>query len=307
LSYTKERFLFHFTSWVLVAGKIPLLHYGILLTNILSLLAISYYAYKLVLFFKLPKLAAVAMILSPGIWQPIRFSTIDLLWVALMTASIYYFESKSKYKLAIALTLGMLARNLTLGFIIAFALVDLLDRKNIIVKKNYLLSLLIPIAIYYGPFKHWQDMHWPASSKLFNGESYLTLPFVTFANQVKDFFLAQNWLSLAMSVFGFVFFLGLILSTILITLRKNKIYYEAIVICGFTSLIFALTNVAWSNSLVQISRVLMPCFICYIILIHKTYPKYLNFVLSFIIIISCYTYSWFIFSQKQILVSGVLK
>jgi len=150
-------------------------------------------------------------------------------------------------------------------------------------------------------------MHWPASSKLLNGESYLTLPFVTFANQVKDFFLAQNWLSLAMSVFGFVFFLGLILSTILITLRKNKIYYEAIVICGFTSLIFALTNVAWSNSLVQISRVLMPCFICYIILIHKTYPKYLNFVLSFIIIISCYTYSWFIFSQKQILVSGVLK
>ncbi|MFZ4403303.1 MAG: hypothetical protein ACOYOK_04305 [Pseudobdellovibrionaceae bacterium] len=305
VAYTYERFLYHFFSWAIVFGHIDFLQYGMVLINIFAIFLICYFNYKISILFGFSNLTLVAMTLLPGIWQPLRFSTVDLLWMSMILGSIYFYEIKKPLGLTIFLSMAMLSRNLSIAFILVFFIDQVLSIKKIKPSFKMVASLIFPLIFYYGFFKKWQTLHTPTTSVIFNGEDYFTWPLSTFLNQASILLINHNWSSLLLASIGFIFFLSMLSIAIFIIFKKKRLYYEAVVVCGFTAMIFCLNNVAWGNSLIQISRVLLPCFTCFLLLVNKTYPRHLKTTAICFLFLSLFGLLWFVCSSKQILVSSL--
>lgn len=299
ISYTKERFLYHFLSWAISLGNLAWLHYAMLIANLLALGAITIYSYKMAVLKKIPDYCLPVLILSVGIWQPLRFNAVDLVWSAALISAFYYFESKQMWKLGIALTFAMLTRSYSIGVVFALFAVNLIERRSL----SHFLPLLLAVSVYYGPFKLWQNAHISSTSQVFNGESFISLPFSAFFKQWLPLITSGNGLTAIVALAGFLFFLSVLILTLWLTYKSRKIHYEAIIIVGYCSLIFILANVAWSNSLIQLGRVLMPTLFCLVFLIQKTDPRYLRVVIPSLYLVSFAGFIWFAGSETQILIS----
>lgn len=304
LFYTKERFLYHFISWAVVLGMKPYIHYGMLFTNIVMMALISFYTYRLCELKKISRWILVVLILSPGIWQPLRFNLVDLTWDAFAIASIYYYETQNRFKLSLSLLASLLVRSFSIGLIVAFVVTDFLAKRR---KIKYYLTYALPLIIFYGPFKYWQRLSIPQSPKIFVGEGYLQLPLESFVTQASELLNQQRYLSLFAAMGGVLLVLMLIGFSIMVILKTRKLHYEAIIVIGFSFMLLVLNNIAWSNSLLQLSRVSIPSFICLVLLLNKYDPKYLRVVIPSLYLVSFYGIIWMLFAPKQVLLSWIYK
>lgn len=304
LSYTKERFLYHFLSWAIVFGQEAYVHYGLLTVNLLALLVCTFYSYRISELFQLSRYILVILILNPGIWQPLRFNLVDLVWDACAIACIYYYETKNKTKFSIALLGAFLVRSFSIGLVFAFVVGDLLAGKRQF--KDYR-HYLVPLGLYYGVFKYWQKLHATTSSTLFNGESYFELPFKQFYIEFMGFLHSGLNLNAFLALSGLLLLISMALIAVLVVLKTKKMHYEVILILGFTTPVLMLNNVAWSNAILQISRISVPTFFCLILLLKKQAQSYLRVVIPILYLVSFYGIVWIIFNPQQTLTFWITK
>jgi hypothetical protein len=293
LYYTRERILYHFLAWAIAFGNIEYLQYSMFFVSVFSFLGMAFYLFRLSEIFKLNSYELGALILTPGIWQVFRFDIVDLLWIFTISASTYCFATNKKFQMSFFLLLAMLTRSYSIGIIAAFIFQEISEKKY-----RNIHFYLIPLFIFYGPFKLWLKSHQENSSNMFNGERYMSFPFAPFLDQITPHLRQGDVLILGSALGSLIAILAICFLSMKSVWKNRRLTYLNIVAFGFPFLILSLNNVAWTNGLVQIPRILAPSIMMLVFSMKKDSSSQLKVVIPAIYLVSFIDLVWFVISQK---------
>lgn len=304
LSYTRQRFLFHFFSWLASLGGNPrILPIAMIGLNLLCVFLVAFFAKRILVSKGIHPIWVVPLTLAPGIWQTLRFSLVDLLWYALFMIFWNYKEKRGYVGMAISSLLLMLTRSASLAMIGLVCAELLWTRKDVV---KTLVTFSLPLVGYYIFFKPWILKVAGSADKVFFGESLIGLPFGRFISQMQEFISSGQYASVLsgvlLSIFLFIVLVYLIIEG-LSELRKFRIHTEltfpAMVIGSF----FFFNNIAWGNSVIQLTRVSLIPFALILFYLLQYRQRLAKPFVSVLMVLSALSVLWFIFSQKVPLVA----
>jgi hypothetical protein len=302
LDYTRIRFLYHFSSWIFSLGNQKFTHLGLLFSNIFYLLGSMILIYKISSLHQFSKFSLFALAIHPGVWLPIRFSTVDLSWHFTFLL-IYYFwtTKKNLFWIFFSTLLSLLSREISIGFIAVFIISDALSKQTRIRIPAYILAILI----YYLAFKSWINTKIPTQNLIpFQKDAR---PSIALFEQMNLFLSNNLYQQIIMALLGVLTLLAIIVLSIGITKNsflKFKHFEEKIISIGYSAPLFILPSAAWGSAIFQFPRLLFPCFLS-IFILSKSWPKKLTDYFSIGIIIYSLTCAIQILASKNIMLLNI--
>jgi hypothetical protein len=260
VAFTLERWLFQILSWLLALGQARFLLISMPLVNLLSIGALCFFCARLLEARGLDQRWALLAALNPGIWQPLRFNLVDLVFSAAGIAALYYFDRRRRWITAIVLMFVMLARGTGIGLVLVLSFLAVINFRSYWEAGLYIFSSLP----YYLILKPWLISN---SGGLVGNTERFTIPFAVPISQISDFLAGRDLLSVALASATLLFLLISIGISIWHIWKERQLSFEPLLIIGFCLASLSYRSAAWGNAPIQIFRIVSLIFPCLVLLL----------------------------------------
>ena len=193
-----------------------------------------------------------------------------------MLVASFILHKRKKSLMFVFLFLSLLGRGETISIILILSFHAILVQKRI----RLFIACFAPTLPYYLVFKPWLEQRTGLDYQALGGTSnYFSIPFKTVIVQFNEFLEKGDYVHLILMIVGVCFLLSILTFVIFRIIFKRDFSFENLIIASFFGLVFTLENVAWSNPIVQLTRVLGFCFPCLVYLMIKN-EQYRPFALG---------------------------
>lgn len=290
IAYNTQRYFYHALAWFFSFNRNNWVKYSYLFINVLILTLTSFVWARILNLFNIPKIFAPLFVLNVGVWYAFRFNTADNLVFLLGSYSFYLFEKKKIIPLIFILSLGMLTRNVFVGFCATYFFLTILKEKNILKA----LCFFLPVLPYKFILLPWISSRFEAEISI--GETFLVLPFQrifeTISAGYHNYPIIRAFLDLSAGLL--IFFM--ILLCLYHFLKYRKLDQSLLLVFGYSSILAIYGNTGWGNGPLHTIRIIIIAVpLTMLILKRYQYPKIFFWLISLYSIVGP---AWLLFSPS---------